>query len=339
MNSFEHRGAEVGIADILKVSTVMKGLQPDRLKRLCRLFGFDLDLSTLQESVPGTDNDDFGKPSRGGDEPAKSGTETVSQRPFSSSNQSLPELPLLEDTPVSDDHEHAAINLFSRPSVRGARPLPATPVEHLGAPMRCAPLLRTRWFRALIMAMIGVQQRTDEIDVDDLVKRTIAQQPIEEIQYLTKRELPSQMQIVLDSTESMRPFWSDQTGLLQQLRSAIGSRSVDVVRFHENIAHFIQRETGRSAASRLRFHVGSVVLIVTDFGFYNGFCGAPQSNWESWLWVKEYFRRRNILPAALIPVPESDWPVHFRNHFPISLAWDVTTSPQMARRVYSASAR
>ena len=202
---------------------------------------------------------------------------------------------------------------------------------HMKSP-KYQPLLRDEWFRGLMSAMLATPRASRDIDLRVLEKRLANGQPLERLPWRQQSTLEHGVQLYLDRSDSMQPFWHDEKGLINRLQRLLGSRNVQV--------RWLEIYPWVSTESQLKWHspppsqfpTETPLLIVSDFGIGERLFGEGVVGLEPWFPLLDLAQSHNCPVIALVPAPESFWPNKLKQLIPNAFVWDHDTSIQSVRR-------
>jgi len=191
---------------------------------------------------------------------------------------------------------------------------------HMKSP-KYKPLLRDEWFRGLMSAMLTTPRASKDIDWRVLKKRLANGQPLDRLPWRQQSTLERGVQLFLDRSDSMQPFWHDEKELINRLQRLLGSRNVQV--------RWLEIDPWDSTESRLKWHspppsqfpIETPLLIVSDFGIGERLFGEGIMGLEPWLPLLDIAQSHNCPVIALVPAPESFWPNKLKQLIPNAFVW------------------
>ncbi|WP_395739926.1 hypothetical protein [Prosthecobacter sp.] len=209
---------------------------------------------------------------------------------------------------------------------------PSTLRQALERP-RHLPLLEERWFQGIFTAALATSADSREIDFRTLERHLSQDRPLETLPFKKHGTLTKGVHVLLDRSESMQPFWRDQSELVARLQRLLGVALVKEAWFE--MAPF------GPAASRLQwsdmeaptFHEQMPVLLVTDFGVGQDATAASHMDWAPWQPLFQLAESSHAPITALLPSDkEHCWPAGLAARTVSALLWDRETSPRTALR-------
>ncbi len=223
--------------------------------------------------------------------------------------------------------------MFNNPILSSTEELEPTNLTfHMKSP-EPRPLLRNEWFRGLISVMLATPRASRDIDWRILEKNLTNGRSLDSLPWRQQSTLKRGVQLILDRSESMQPFWHDEKELLIRLRGYLGSRNVKVSWLEIDRWLSIKSKLKWHSSSPFQFSVGTPLVIVSDFGIGEGLDGEGKEELEPWLPLLRMAKNHNCPVIALVPAPESFWPKILKQLIPYVFVWDYHTSIQSVRRL------
>jgi hypothetical protein len=229
-------------------------------------------------------------------------------------------------TPISEEAMTIEV-LFGASAPGEVEPLEPSSAAQLQAP-DYVPLLHQGWFRGIAGAMLATSQPSRDIDWRFLERRLVRGLPLEKLPWRSRATLKRGVQVLLDCSESMQPFRRDGTELVASLERLLGECRVRTWRFRLNSWQPARSQWKWLSPTPARFDAYTPMLLITDFGI----AGSGATGLEPWLEVLDQAELLRCPILALIPAPESCWPLWLRRAVPGAFVWDRETSAQSVRR-------
>jgi hypothetical protein len=317
MTKDRHPGTEIGLAEVLQVCSVLGVREGTHAQWLAESLGL-----TWEKSVAG------GKQTQSPTLPNAAASSATSAGD-NSPNRPTRKLKLLE--PVAQE-PIAFEQVFEGQTDRirrAAEIRPASLAESQARPP-FQPLFRDQWFQAIFTAVLGVRMPSQEIDFRKLENAVVQGEFFAQLPFKTRTKLVKGVHVLIDRSESMQPFWRDQTELIARLRRMLGAALVQDSWFeYDPNAPGVIWHT----AMPKQFRLETPVLIVTDFGSGLDPVSARTIDWQPWLPILELAHSSRSRIFALIASSQNYWPAAVSSFADCSLLWDRDTSPQMAARL------
>jgi hypothetical protein len=181
------------------------------------------------------------------------------------------------------------------------------------------PLFTPAWQRSIAVTALSGRVASGEIDVDRIVDRLAAGGPIDRLPLLSRRSLQAGAQIVLDASESMRPFFGDQQQTVAVVRTLFAPERLTVV-VCDGPPAFGSGGTEPYEAPP----PGATVLILSNFGITTGRTAVVGGDTTGWRAFAAELRRQRHAVLAFAPMDLRRLPASFRRALPVA-AWDRAT--------------
>lgn len=314
------RQPDIGLTDVFKALHFLSPTSERSKQAIVGALGFDWILPSSELSSSETIDS--------GDEqnPATTAAEAVEEEKEDNTEMTSPPAKLLEARQETEielvDAFHADWGELSL--------LPETDVKnHLGK-SRYVPLLNENWFRGIMSSLLATESPSPEIDFKQIEKSLLRLAPLERIPFRSRYTLERGVQILLDTSESMQPFWRDETELVAALKHLIDSHKVWVFEFEmKRLPRPYLTWQNRSMEG---LQTAIPVLIVSNFG------GAHKGirkigEFKPLAALLEHAKNKKCPLTALVPLTEEKFPSDLKDFVPFSFVWDRTSSPQIVSRI------
>jgi hypothetical protein len=210
-------------------------------------------------------------------------------------------------------------------------PLAAAEVRVRSARLPYRPLFAERRWRTLARSMLATLIETSKIDLRIVIRHLRTGRPIERLPWLLRPTLRRGVILVLDRSQSMQPFWRDESELIERCRRVVGAPGVR--------AYLVETDVWSDAGPRLRwlqpepeyFAPQTPIVIVSDFELGRELI--PRSALvDPWLPLIERAKSAGAIVLALIPVERALWPAALTEMIPNAVVWDNDTTTYAVRR-------
>jgi hypothetical protein len=212
-------------------------------------------------------------------------------------------------------------------------PLEPTDVERHLRPLRQVPLLHEQWFAGVMFTLLATAEPSAEVDVRTIEQQVVRGRPLVELPLRRRLALQRGVQVLLDYSESMQPFWRDETCLLEQLRCWLGPSRVHAWSFDFDARRPVEFSFQWHPPRPTVLRPGTPLLLVSNVGQGRDDGSDALLESETVLDVVNAARRLGCPLVALVPLPEPWWPSRLRSLVDHIVEWDRATSPQIARRL------
>src|SRR5688572_20337588 len=93
------------------------------------------------------------------------------------------------------------------------------------------PLFRKEWTRHILTAILSTIRRVGRIDLQETLSRISRLEVIDQPPRTPESRVVPNIQLLLDQSESMEPYYLDQAVLMQALIKLVGKHRIQVMRF------------------------------------------------------------------------------------------------------------
>ena len=210
-----------------------------------------------------------------------------------------------------------------------APPLDPPPAADLPRPPDPEPLLRPRWVRGIVSAALAGADR-GAVDIARAVEMLARNEPLDPVPWRTRATLRHGVQMLLDRSASMAPFYRDQATLVEQLRPLVGGHRLEVLRFAGSPGRGAGALGPRSWTRYVPPRPSTTVLLVTDLGAGHAPLAADAASADEWRDFAEGVDSAGCQLVAFTPYPRERLP----RGLPPSLRvvrWDRGTTARDAR--------
>ena len=214
--------------------------------------------------------------------------------------------------------------------------IPLTPLPQASAGASpeppVAPLFVPNWTRAILSSALSTNGEDGPLDLDRIIEALgRAEIPAR----LPRRPRPTTrrgVQLLIDKSDAMTPFASDQNSIHKATRLAIGSDNVKVLRF----VGCPSRGVRASALEEWKTYgpppPGTPVLLLTDLGVGRPMFSTERADIDEWLGFAAQVRRAGCPLLAFIPYAPRRWPRALRRVMTL-VQWDRRTSAVTIRNL------
>jgi hypothetical protein len=191
--------------------------------------------------------------------------------------------------------------------------------------------------RAILSALCSGPAATGAIDVDELVERIAAREPIRTLPQTVVTTTRRGVQVLVDFGTGMRPFVADQQEVVRALERLAGPDGFEVLRFA--VTPLDRPGAGPGPRWTWRAYrpplAGQPVVVLSDLGAGARYTDRPgiQTRWQRFAGL---LCEAGCQVVALAPIPVKRYPSALRHALPI-LTWDRSTTVAEAVRAARAS--
>jgi hypothetical protein len=178
-------------------------------------------------------------------------------------------------------------------------------------------------------AAVATRRPGPRPDIDRLIARIVRGRPSRDLPRLPVPSLSRGLQLLLDRSESMTPFFADQLDLARAFARVAGASRCEVLELLGDPA--TARTFGAGERPRpWRPEPGRPVVVVSDFGLGESLDASPRVSGGAWRGLADRLRRLGCPLVAVVPHPPGAWPGWVRRRF-VALHWDPRTRAESVR--------
>jgi hypothetical protein len=235
-----------------------------------------------------------------------------------------------EATTATDEPDHASL-LIPVGQAQAIDPpeewisLPRPDPALFGAQPPHEPLLPIRSVASIIQLLLARTMPDGALDVRATVDLLANRHAVRRLPRHPQRTMRYGAQLLVDRSDSMRPFTRDQNLVVQQARRLMGVNSVEVKYF---LGSPLRGVAPRPGAGRKRYRVmapGTRILVLSDFGAINHPNCAPGASRGEWLRFMAVVAHAGGEVVGLIPYPPPRWPRWLQERVNL-VTWDRTST-------------
>ena len=257
--------------------------------------------------------------------------ESAGKRSSTENNIQLKKLKLIE--PIA--HEPITFELVFEPyieKIRHSSSLKPANFSDNNQQLPYQPLFQKRWVQGIFTMMLSTKIFSNEIDFRKLEQIVAKDENFTQLPFKSKASLVKGVHILLDRSESMQPFWRDQTELVVQISRLLGKELVQCFCFEYDPLSPINSRLIWTTQKPRKFREKTPILIITDFGRGLDPIGSKFLEWEPWEPIFKLAKSSGCRTFALIPALSQFWPINLNRFVDAALLWDSNTSPRDATR-------
>jgi hypothetical protein len=217
--------------------------------------------------------------------------------------------------------------------VRHALPLEQERVEHALFRPPYESLFETRWTRALVGAVTATRAEDGPIDLTAVIQSLARCRPLLNLPRRKILTLRKGVQLVLDYSESMMPFFRDMEELARRIVEIVGRDRTTILKIYGDI---LRKRNWRKKSNWL-LEGGAPppavpLLIVSDLGLTRDAVLRDGTRPWGWMEIAQRLSRSECDVAAIVPLPLSRVPAALLRSVNI-LSWDRSTTVLQARHL------
>jgi hypothetical protein len=313
------RSTDIGLADVLLSFHLLSPTSEKTKKVIANALGFDWEYAVRPNHVetiitPKTDN----KPEVPPTEKTITKDETI---------DSSPDITTLKPQQEVEDE---LVELFNVDWM-GVESLAKTDIEvHFEHP-NFVPLFNEKWFCGILSLILGTSIPTQEIDLSLVEKNIVNLLPIKDLPTRYRNSINRGVQIMLDVSESMQPFWRDEREIVYSLTGLLDKHRINVFEFEFETLPENSIVWRSNSPENIQTEIP--ILIITNFHTSNREKIWRIRGYEPLIRLFEEAKSKKCPVSILAPIPEEWFPADLKKFVKCSYVWDRKTSPQTVSRI------
>ena len=195
------------------------------------------------------------------------------------------------------------------------------------------PLLLPQWTRAILGGALATLAEWGPLDIERLALQTARGVLLLRLPRRPWPTLARGVQVLVDKSDRMLLFSTDQTRLVEQIRAVAGRENTEVLFFDGLPAWGAGAGSRRLWNGYYEHHVpkrGTTVVLLSDLGLGPFSTGSRLAGTADWRRFAERMGRSGCPVLAFVPCGAARWPAELRTALHL-LHWDRSTSPRTVR--------
>lgn len=193
------------------------------------------------------------------------------------------------------------------------------------------PLFTPSWQRMILVSALGGRMASLEIIVEAIIERIARKEVIADLPRATRRSLYAGAQILVDSSDSMRPFVEDQARIIDAVAKLLPRERLEVVLCRNG-----PPRTGCAGADLIYElpAASATVLILGNFGIATNLDAATGGDMRAWEAFVQRVRLRGCPVVCFAPMDVRRLPKRSRQALSV-VPWDRRTGTGRVNRARS----
>lgn len=214
-------------------------------------------------------------------------------------------------------------------------PLPLKSTKGSGGSTTSYPLqtlFLQNWTRAILISALSTHKNLGSIEIDKIINRISIYEPLKQI---PRRPLPTmvhRVQVLIDRSEALEPFYQDQTHLKSAIRKVAGSDRTKIMEFMGCPSWGVRDAKCDDWSDYHPPASRTTVLLITDLGILHNPYLSNMARVSDWLRFAGIVRKAGCSLVAFVPYPPARWQKPLHEAMTI-IQWDRTTSTSTIQHI------
>jgi hypothetical protein len=322
-NAPTHKGrGEIGLGDLTRALHELGTRDPASVSRIARCLGFCGMDSNPPEAMHGAYEQRLRRPFA-----REAAAEPLSGFQLPPLQPPQPDLP----REILETDWEALAPLETDPPPSWLEDMAPLPQEALAAPPRRAPLFTRLTTPGILGAAVATRRPGVDLDMERLVEGLVRGEVPRRLPFKPCPSLNQGIQLLLDASEYMTPFYPDLQDLQEGFRQLMGGHRCEVFEFAGDPAG---AATWSLAGTRRswRPQSGRPIVLATNLGI-----GAPAASGDyagprAWRAFARTACRAGCPVVVFLPLTPARWPIALARRFTL-IHWDPRTRAAAVRRL------
>lgn len=206
-------------------------------------------------------------------------------------------------------------------------PLPLNNTESSSGPFTSYPLqslFTPEWTRAILISALSIYENIGSIDINEIVRLISLNEPLREIPRLSLPTMVHGVQVLIDDSEALEPFYKDQADIINTVQKIVGLDRVQIMGFIGCPSRGVRYEISDDWSEYRPPSSRATVLLITDLSILRELYIIDRAGLHEWLSFASMIRKTDCSLVAFVPYPKERWPKPLQSAMKI-IQWDRTT--------------
>lgn len=178
--------------------------------------------------------------------------------------------------------------------------------------------------RAILASALSIYDNFGPINISEIVRLVSLNEPLREIPRLPWPTMVHGVQVLIDESKALEPFYKDQIHLSHAVRKIAGLDRTQTMGFICCPSRGVRYETFDDWSDYYPPSSRSTVLLMTDLGISRGPYIMNSAGVSEWLRFASIVRNAGCTLVAFVPYPKERWPKSLQCSMRI-IQWDRAT--------------
>ncbi len=186
------------------------------------------------------------------------------------------------------------------------------------------PLFTPERTRAILVSALSIYENIGSIDINEIVRLISLNEPLREIPRLSLSTMVHGVQVLIDDSEALEPFYKDQVDIINTIQEIVGLDRVQIMGFIGCPTRGVRYEISDDWLEYRPPFSRSTILLITDLGILIEPYIIDNAGVHEWLSFASMIRKADCSLVAFVPYPKERWPKPLQSSMKI-VQWDRTT--------------
>lgn len=214
-------------------------------------------------------------------------------------------------------------------------PLPLKSTEGSGSSTTSYPLqtlFLPDWTRAILISALSTYNNLGSIEIEEIINRISINEPLKQIPRRPWPTMVHGVQVLIDRSEALEPFYQDQIHLKSAIRKVAGSDRTKIMEFMGCPSWGVGDAKSDDWSDYHPPASRTTVLLITDLGILHNPYISNRAGVRDWLRFAAIVRKAGCSLVAFVPYPPARWPKTLHGAMTI-IQWDRTTSTSTIQHI------
>ncbi len=193
-------------------------------------------------------------------------------------------------------------------------------------------LFLPNWTRTILSTALSTYRDVGSIDINEVIFRISQAEPLEKVPRVSYPVMANCVQVLVDESEALEPFFRDQSYLKSTLRRVAGKEGTQFLGFLGCPLWGVRKTKIENLSDYIPPSSGTTVLLLTDLGIARNSRITLRAGIDDWLSFANLVRRAGCSLVAFVPYPPDRWPKPLIKAVTI-IQWDRKTSAITIQRL------
>ena len=193
-------------------------------------------------------------------------------------------------------------------------------------------LFRKEWTRHILTAIVSTEKQQGQMDLEKILSRISRAEVVAELPRKLQPCVAGSIQLLIDQSESMEPYYLDQRLLTRALIKLVGKDRLQIIRFSGLPCWGTRLKANEEWPTYVPPPAGTLVLLLSDLGMTGSFWKLHRPMETEWCSFAKDVRGHRCHLVALVPYVQTRVSIPLRTVMTV-IEWSRTTSVVTLKRI------